>query len=76
MSGNAESCAASVRPAGPQPTIRTSTSSEPARTGPTQNPLGGIGDIGVARLETVQMELHGDDASGCPEKRGDIRRMG
>ena len=60
MSANAESCAASVSPAGPQPTIRTSTSGR-NRSGHArwQHPLGGIGDIGLARLKTVQVELHG-----------------
>ena len=52
MSGNAASCAASVRPAGPQPTIRTSTSAGTAPDVPeAETALGGIGDFGVARLE-------------------------
>ena len=44
MSGNAASCAASVRPAGPQPTIRTSTSSERA-SGRRQSPGSAASEI-------------------------------
>ena len=59
MSGKADNCAASVNPAGPQPTMRMSTS---AGTVP-DIPEGGcakrrVRNLGVAGFKSVEMELH------------------
>ena len=57
MSGKAASCAASVSPAGPQPTISTSTSS-----GRLSDLAGACSDgsaiSGLPGLKSVEMELH------------------
>ena len=58
MSEKAASCAASVRPAGPQPTMRTSTSSGSEIRRSEVVCLGRLRDFRIAGVETVEMELH------------------
>ena len=58
MSGNAASCAASVKPAGPPPTIRTSTSPEPTRMRPRRRSAPQGRRFRDRPARTVEMKLH------------------
>ena len=64
MLGNWESCAAASMPAGPVPTMSTSTSSG-SSAGPVDADAGGGLDPRVTGYVTVVVELHGLSSLRC-----------
>ena len=76
MSGKADSCAASVKPAGPQPTMRTSTSCRDRAGRPDAACRCAGSEIsGSPGSKSVEMELH-ENRSLCVPRAGMSLRPG